>query len=241
MRTARTILLRYMRRKIARRFARVMARGIDRLDPWGPRGGEHRPLILVANHSSWWDAVVPIFLSLDLMGHDAHGFMESQGLRRYPFFRRLGMLPLDRDNSREAIRQLETTTDLIRRRRKVLWIFPQGRIVPNDRRPIVAESGTARLIELLGECAIAPVALRYDVGPEEFPIAYVSVGDVVDPGFPGAPPRKELTDRIGGMIERELDALRDDMMNERLEEFVPVLHGRSSVNTKWDRVRISVR
>ena len=78
----------------------------------------------------------PILISLDLFDHDAYGIMEERQLRRYGFFRRLGMFSVDRENFRSARRSLDYAATLLRGTGRVLWLFPQGEIVPNDRRPV---------------------------------------------------------------------------------------------------------
>ncbi len=215
---------RYFERRARRRFARVLMRGIEHLDAWSSGGTADRPLLVVANHSAWWDAVFPVIISCRRMRHDAYALMDQEQLARFRFFRRVGVFSVNRADARSAMRTLRYADELLRDTRRVLWIFPQGRIVPNDARPIVCEVGTAHLARMLRRCAIAPVAFRYDVGRDELPIACIDIGppalldadDVADP--------RALTARIAAMIEERLDALREEMLAERLDEFSSALH-----------------
>lgn len=230
----RRLLAGYFSRRMRKRFAGVLARGLARLEPWNA-GGAGEPLLIVANHSSWWDAALPIVISCGALRHDAYGIMEEAQLARYRFFTRAGIFSIDRDNPRRALESLRYAAALLGRTGRVLWMFPQGRIVPNDRRPIECEHGIGRLIGMIGECTVVPVAFRYEVGREELPLAYISVGE--GKRFAGDGTPRELSAAVASMLTTELDSLRDTLLAESLEEFLPLLAGRTSISTRWDGVR----
>lgn len=230
----RRLLALYFTRLLRRRFSRVLVRHPERLAPWQD-GRATRPLILAVNHSSWWDAVLPIVISCGVMRHDAYGMMEERQLARYRFFTRAGMFSVDRDNARAALASLEYAAALLRGTGRVLWMFPQGKIVPNDVRPIVCESGIGRLVGMIGECCVIPVAFRYEVGREELPVACINVGKAI--GFPEDEPGTitERTAAITVLLECQADKLRDMVLGERWELFSPLLHGRLSISERWAR------
>ncbi len=213
----------YFRRRTRRRFARVMARGLERLDPWRAEGLATGPLVIVANHSSWWDAVLPLLLSRFPSPIDAFGMMEKEQLERFGFFRHVGMLPVERNDPRAALRSLQRAALMMSGEKKALWIFPQGRILPNDRRPLGCERGAAHLVAMIGGCSIVPVALRYETGVDELPVAWASVGEPwrVEEGALV----RELAVRIESSLTVELDGLRDDLTAERHDRFRVFLPG----------------
>lgn len=215
---------RYFERRARRRFARVLMRGIEHLDAWDSGGTADRPLLVVANHSAWWDAVLPVIISCRRLRHDAYALMDYEQLARFRFFRRVGAFSVDRADARSAMRTLQYAGDLLRDTRRVLWIFPQGRIVPNDARPIRCETGTAHLARMVGRCAIAPVAFRYEVGRDELPTACIAIGPPTLLSAEDVAGPRALTARIAAMIEERLDALRDDMLAERFDDFSSALH-----------------
>jgi 1-acyl-sn-glycerol-3-phosphate acyltransferase len=214
-----------------------MISGIERFAPWENSGTASEPLIIVANHSSWWDAILPIVISRGARHHEGYGLMERAQLDRYGFFRQLGILPIDRDNPRRALATLGEIAAMMRGERRVLWIFPQGRIVPNDRRPIEVESGTARLIRMIGDCSIVPVAFRYEMGREELPAAYIRIGEVGRIAGDAMPSLAELNDRLVSTITANLDGLREEMSAESFPGYAELLRGRASINRRWDAVR----
>lgn len=230
----RRLLAAYFSRRLRKRFAGVLARGLSRLEPWnGGTAGE--PLLIAVNHSSWWDAVLPIVISCKALRHDAYGIMEEKQLERYRFFTRAGIFSIDRENPRRALESLHYAAGLLRKTGRVLWMFPQGRILPNDHRPIEPEHGIGRLIGLLEGCTVLPVAFRYELGREELPIAYISVGE--GKRFPGEGSPRELSATVAAMLTTELDSLRDTILAESADGFLPLITGRASISTRWDRAR----
>lgn len=215
---------RYFERRARRRFARVLMRGIEHLGAWSPDGTADRPLLVVANHSAWWDAVFPVIISCRRLRHDAYAIMDHEQLARFRFFRRVGVFSVNRADARSAMRTLRYADELLRDTQRVLWIFPQGRIVPNDARPILCEAGTAHLARMLGRSAIAPVAFRYEVGRDELPTACIDIGPPTLLNAEDAADPRALTARIAAMIEERLDTLREDMLAERLGDFSSALH-----------------
>ena len=75
---------RYGRRLLRRAFARVWLGGA----PWP--GGGAGPVIGFLNHSAWWDPIVLLLLSHDVVRCDGYGLMQGAQLRRFPFFRQIG-------------------------------------------------------------------------------------------------------------------------------------------------------
>jgi hypothetical protein len=231
----------YFRRRARKAFARILVSGLDHLRPWSMQQAATdvptTPLVLVANHTSWWDAVMPILISLDALDHDAYGFMEGRQLDRYGFFRRLGMFSIDRENPRAAIRSLQYGADLVNGTSRVLWIFPQGEIVPNDRRPIICYSGTSHLIRMLGQCTLAPIAFRYELLDDERPVGFARIGEVTSVNTAEGFSIASMTERITELLTGEVDQLRDDVIGRNTQDYEPLIDGTRSINEWWDSVR----
>lgn len=144
---------------------------------------EDRPVVMVANHVSWWDG----FLLRDL--HRAIAperplftLMLERELARFPFFRALGALPF---SSRPAA-VLRAFRALERRRvadpRFCIAYFPQGEIRPSWQRPLAFERGIELLIERLAPCTVLPVALHVEPLNRVRPTAFVHAGPALYAG-----------------------------------------------------------
>lgn len=154
-----------------------------RLDGIHVRGGEGTawlpdlPVLLVANHVSWWDGFLLREVHRRIRpGAPLHVVMTERELRRNPVFRWMGAVPLD-DGPLAARRLLN---DLQERRRArhdvVIGFFPQGRIWPSHRRPLGFRRGVTWLAARLAPIAVVPVGLHLEPLNRPGPAAFVSVG-----------------------------------------------------------------
>ncbi len=105
--------------------ARIRVEGGDRVD-WS------RPMILVANHQSWFDVFA-------LAGHlpARYRFVAKQELGRIPVFgrawRACGHISVDRGDRGQAISSLEEAGGRIRDERLAVIFFPEGTRSPDGR------------------------------------------------------------------------------------------------------------
>src|SRR5262245_14366401 len=97
------------------------------------------PLIVYLNHPAWWDGYMAFILSREVLHGRFRSYlmMEERELRRYRFFAWCGCFSVERENARSAVGSLLYISHILAQRRsRALWIFPQGEIAPNDRRPL---------------------------------------------------------------------------------------------------------
>jgi 1-acyl-sn-glycerol-3-phosphate acyltransferase len=193
------------------------------------------PLIITMNHPGWWDGYMAFLLDKEVFGAriDSYIMMEEKQLRAYRFFTLCGAFSVDRRRPGEAERSIGYIARLLReRRRRVLWILPQGRIAPNDRRPITVYPGAARVAIKAGGAMIWPVALRYEFRGEQQPEAFIRCGPAryADPGAD----ERELTEAIRESLTAAVDSLRDEVNGERLDGYRTLMAGRPGVNRLFD-------
>lgn len=200
-------------------------------------GGERQPLLLCANHATWWDGYIATLIERH-MGVDGYLMMEEAQLKRYFFFAWAGCFSVNRQDARSALQSLKYGAHLLKERPgRMVYIFPQGEIQPNDRRPLVFYSGAAYLARLAAPLQIRPVATRIEYLAEQRPDLFISVGTPVciEPEEARQPDfLKSCTARMEMLVTAELDALRDDLLARDLSSFTPIMHGRSSTNRIFD-------
>ena len=195
------LVRRYVRRVLARKFDGVFVDGVDDV----ARAAAGRPLLLCANHVSWWDAFVLVLLD-DALGTDGFALMDDANLERLPFFRLLGALPLDVDGGVEARRQLDDAVRALDRPRRALWIFPQGRQRAAHVRPLGFKPGL-RLIAARARkhgALVVPVAVAYPWREAPAPSVVVRFGAPLDPE---TTPREDLTATVEARVAALLDAI----------------------------------
>jgi 1-acyl-sn-glycerol-3-phosphate acyltransferase len=209
----------------------LRAQGLERLranldsDPSG--------VVLLANHSAWWDLFFAHFLN-ETVPLDGYGMMEHFNMVRFGFFRRIGAYSIDRTDPASVREAMGYTVDLLRRPRAGVWIFPQGRILCNDARPIAFQGGLRVLLARAGRLRLVPVVFRYEFWQDERPEGLVRFGE---PIWVEAAQRRDLIADWERRMTDELDALRADSLTQDASRFTTLLRGKMSLNDRFARLR----
>lgn len=192
--------------RIARTFGRVLVAGLSEARELLGQ----RPVLFVPNHTTWWDALVVLWLSERVLASDGYAMMDAANLRRLPFFRRVGAFGVDLADPADGARAIRHAARLLDRPGRSLWIFPEGR----ERSPFEAlelRPGAAQIARVVrGSAAVVPVGLRYAFGERERPDLFISFGGAL------AATRdvEEGVARQRAGIERELGRI-DELLSVR--------------------------
>jgi 1-acyl-sn-glycerol-3-phosphate acyltransferase len=207
----------YNRNLLRRRFHSLKVGNLERLLGRHPR--RKIPLLIYANHSSWWDGLVAFEISR-LSGLDAFVMMEEKHLKKLFLFRRLGAFSIVRENPRQAAVSISYAADLLGQgTNRALWIFPQGEIRRQDARPLGFYHGAARIIEKLEKCEALPLAIRFEFTGEFKPEIFARIGapEALEPdeNFNA----KQLTKRLETNLTQLLDVLKEDVLANNLDNY----------------------
>lgn len=188
---------------------RPVVRGLDNIPPTGP-------VILASNHLSFADSVViPAIAPRKVVFLAKADYFTGTGLRgalSRVWFESLGMLPVDRDDTKAALDSLDTALEVLGRG-EAFGIYPEG-TRSRDGRLYRGRTGVAHLALTAG-VPVVPVGLRgtqdlQPVGARLPRLVKVTVafGAPLDfsgrfDGVPLGRARREVTDEIMAAI-REL-------------------------------------
>jgi len=181
---------------------------------------ESDPVLLAANHVSWWDGFLLRRLQLALRPRGSfHVVMLEKELGKRPFLRLLGGMGLS-PGSATSLRRLLRELAAVRRDRPdgVVLFFPQGRIWPSYRRPLGFMGGVRLVARALAPVTVLPVGLHLEPGQHPASTAFVSVGPPMQ-ARPDALPDPSALERA---VQEELDAILAFLS----------LHGEAS-NERW--------
>jgi 1-acyl-sn-glycerol-3-phosphate acyltransferase len=192
----RRIVLRYVRRH----FHGVRLSGLTRVK------FDTNPLIIYANHSSWWDPMVSILLAGEFMPERSHyAPMDSEALARYRILRKVGIFPVEMKSLRGAAQFLRTGEAIVESG-GVLWVTPQGRFVDSRVRPLEFKPGlatlAARVSSTAGACTVLPLAIEYPFWDERLPEVLLNFGVPVSVASGEAP--EELETRLVEALDRTM-------------------------------------
>ena len=231
--------LRYLRRYLRKHFTAVrLARG------GRPEVEAGRPLIVYSNHPSWWDPLVFLWLSGTLFpGREGYGPMDAAALRKYGFFRRLGVFGVETGTRRGAAQFLRTAREVLSRPGAVLWVTAEGKFTDPRTRPVTIEPGIAHLAKSVDRVAFLPLAIEYPFWNERLPEMLVRFGDAV-PAEDGPGDVEAWISLLERRLEGNLDALAEAALRRDPEAFETLQAGRTGVGGPydlWRRLKAVVR
>jgi 1-acyl-sn-glycerol-3-phosphate acyltransferase len=169
-------------------FIRIMTgqmrssfRAVRLARPGLPELPRDRPLIVYSNHPSWWDPAFVILLQGRLFP-DRHGYgpIDEAMLRRYGFFRRIGLFGVEPDSRAGALRFLSTSRAILAEPHRMLWVTAQGRFADPRERPLQLRPGVAHLMARMPVAVAVPLALEYPFWSEKRPEALACFGAPLD-------------------------------------------------------------
>jgi len=201
---------------------------------WRPRvvGLDHVPdsggVILASNHLSFVDSIaIPAVVKRKVVFLTKSDYFTGSGPKGFvsrAFFEGLGMLPVDRDDSKAAIQSLQTALEVLGRG-EAFGIYPEG-TRSRDGRLYRGRTGVAHLALTAG-VPVVPVGLSgtehvLAVDSNRMRVVPVTIefGEPLDfsgrfAGVPLGRARREVTDEIMAAIQRLTGQELAGVYNER--------------------------
>ena len=158
-----------------RRIAATRVAGLPRSLPGGV------PLVLAANHVSWWDAFTLREVQRILRPRaPVYTLMAGRELRRHPRFAWIGAFGMDAGRPASVLAAVRFLRARVCERPDAAVIFfPQGRIWPSQRRPLGFRRGIEAFARHAAPCVVLPVAIHHEPLGAPAPTVFVSAGDPV--------------------------------------------------------------
>ncbi len=165
----------HARSRIRNTFGEVRAHGLDAAQKVAAEG----PVLVVSNHTSWWDPLVALHVSTHMLGLAGHAMMDAKNLRRLPFFGLVGGFGVELGNPKDGAAVIGYAAELLETPNNLVWVFPQGAERPIHERPLGFRRGAGEIARLAKNARVLPIALHYEFGGSEQPTLWLSFGDVV--------------------------------------------------------------
>lgn len=204
---------------IKRRFNSLRVQGLSEIK----NRTLQAPIVIYANHSSWWDGLVAFELSARLK-LDSFIMMEKKNLEKLSLFRKLGAFSVERENPRDAVVSLNYAVDILNKKpNRALWIFPQGEILPNNTRPLLFYNGISRIIGKLSQAQIVPVAMRFEFLGSYKPDIFVKIGNVQNSSAEKLFDSKKATKDLACRLTGNLDELTREIAAGNFDNFKKII------------------
>lgn len=197
----RRAFVRWMRGFVGRRFHAVrLAAGSDAV--LSQASSHDGPVLLVANHQSWWDPLVGLLVHDRWFGdRPVASPIDRTQLENFRFFGRLGMFGVDPDDA-TGLRAFARHVDgmFASAPRTVLMVTPQGRFV-DVRCAVEVRPGAAMVAARHPRATVVAMAIEYAFWVDQRPEVFLRADRVVAPSTePGSAHAWQLA------IERAMNA-----------------------------------
>jgi 1-acyl-sn-glycerol-3-phosphate acyltransferase len=196
------------------------------------------PTIFFATHQSWWDGHLILALT-QLLKLEFRVLMLEENLSKYGFLRYAGAFGVNR-NSVASVRgvlrysraQLEAGIP------RAVLMFPSGEITSPFARPMVFESGLASLVSICTKAGIPvqvrALAMRLEHGLQTRPSAFIRLGAACEVS---AGSISSLSALLAYDLTVQADCLHQDLLQNNLKSYEPILRGLPSAQEGWDVLR----
>lgn len=219
-----------MLRMFGKLFERDLAASFHAVRCSGPVPHQPGPLVIFANHPSWWDGEIFIWLGATMFA-DRHGFapIDAAMLRRYAFFRRLGAFGV-RPGYGGAAKFLSVGEAVLSLDNGLLLVNVEGRFRDVRERPLQVRRGLTHLARRAPQARFVPLALEYVFWDERRPNLLLRFGDAIGGEAVSA-------NSLRGALATTMDALAADAAARDPARFEVLLEGRSSLHPVYDAWR----
>ncbi len=103
------------------------------------------PVLVVANHISWWDGFWVEYLNQKIIHRKFYFMMREEQLKKHWYFQHTGGYPVKK-NSRKIAESIDYTVELLSKNENLVLMFPQGKIHSAYNYSIRFESGIRRIV-----------------------------------------------------------------------------------------------
>jgi 1-acyl-sn-glycerol-3-phosphate acyltransferase len=201
---------------------------------------DDRPLILFANHPSWWDPLIAMLIMRHFYPErEYYAPMDEAALNRYSIFKSLGFYPVERDTRRGAMNFLNTSLAVLSRPYSGIAITPSGRLHDVRKRPIQFEPGVGALARRLDRGILLPLALEYTFWYERTPEALLYFGEPIEIADHPDWSSQQWTTFLRDHLVATMDTAIEDAISREGSRYDLVLGGRLGVGGLYDLWRRS--
>ncbi|KHE71427.1 lysophospholipid acyltransferase family protein [Halobacillus sp. BBL2006] len=177
--------------------------------------------LFLINHSTWWDPLMIYYLNEKVIQSDAFGMMHEDGVKRFPFFRKIGAFSINPDDRRHLMDSLQYSVDLLQKE-KTVWMFPQGREQHLEKRPLEFFSGVSYIVQRCSEANVVPISLYYSIEHTRKPNAYIQIGEPLAKESYLHLNRKDMTAAFETAATVQLDRFRERIIHEDYGSFMKI-------------------
>ena len=135
------------------------------------------PVLLVCNHTSWWDGIWALHVNQQIFHRKYHFMMLEEQLQKNWFFKYTGGFSISK-KTRSVIETLNYTAGLLQNKNNLVLMFPQGKIFSMHKRDFVFEKGIEKILtKINGKVQVVFLANIVDYFADVKPNVTMNIAD----------------------------------------------------------------
>jgi len=204
--------------------------------PWQSLAG--KPLIVYANHPSWWDPMIAHFLNRTLLPQrQFYAPIDAEALKQYGILEKLGFYGVRLNSSQGAASFLKQSKTILERRDTAIWITPEGRFCDVRDHSVPLMPGLAHLCSKLHHGHALPIALEYVFWEERLPVSLLHFGDPIDVGSVQLRDKEQWKSHLQARLRTTQSELAEAAITRDAQLFENLLYGTSGAGAVYDTFR----
>ncbi len=229
-------------------FTRFFAKHMRalRVARWGmPELPVGKPVVIFANHPSWWDGVAFMLLYRRLLPErPLFTPMDAAALEKYRFMKRLGVFGIETGSARGSVAFLRVVEKVLADPAHILWINAPGRFSDPRERPVPIAPGMIRLPEIAPDAVFVPLALDYPFWSERKAEMLAAFGAPIPAARLLETPREARADVLSRALGETMDRLTAASIMRDASAFQTLVQGREGMGgiyQGWRRAKALLR
>lgn len=105
-----------------------------------------RSILLLSNHTSWWDGFWQLYLNMKVFKKKFHFMMLEEQLRKHWYFNYTGGFSVKK-SARSAVQTIQYSAGLLSHPNNLVLMFPQGKVESIHKHAITFEKGVEKILE----------------------------------------------------------------------------------------------
>lgn len=159
-------------------YRRNLGRILFKVEPLEDLAHTPLPVLLLANHSSWWDGILMIILCEKLMPHHQIKLtMLKKEWQKRKWMSYFGALPIDPKSPGQLLGFFKHLKfKRTQSSQFCLIYFFEGKMAGPGKTLTAAKRGTDLLVQQIAPVTVIPVSLTFDIRYRSKPTAFICVG-----------------------------------------------------------------
>ena len=196
------------------------------------------PMIVYANHPSWWDPLIAHFLNRSLFApRQFYAPIDAAALEQYKVFAKLGFYGIKADSKSGAADFLRVSKAILSTGSAAIWITPEGRFTDARDHSQPLMPGLAHLCSKMQTGYVVPMAFEYTFWDERLPLCLANLGTIINVSEHQSLTKESWSERLNDGLRIAQTQLADAAIERSPDRFRPMLSGKRGAGAIYDSFR----